>query len=184
MEKNKIKIIGISGSLRPASSASAVLRVVAGLVPAHVDFTIYTGLGEIPPFDDSNNVSLSVTHFIKLVTEADGVFFCTPEYAFGVPGVLKNALDWTVSSTAFSFKPVAMITAASSGDKAHASLILTLTALGTKITEDTALLISFIRTKLDEKNEVKDIATLDAVKKLVNTLIRTIESNQDTSITR
>ncbi|MBL0182527.1 MAG: NAD(P)H-dependent oxidoreductase [Chitinophagaceae bacterium] len=175
MVKKKIKILGISGSLRPDSSASAVLGIVSKLFPANVDFKIYTGIGEIPAFDDSKEIPFPVAGFIKQIEEADGVFFCIPEYAFGVPGALKNALDWTVSGTAFSDKPVALITAASQGQKAHAALLNTLTALGTKINEDATLLISFIRSKLDENKEVVDIATLEAIKKLVESFIKSVE---------
>lgn len=176
MAQKKIKIIGISGSLRSDSSASAIVELVARLVPANVDFEIYRGLEQIPPFNDSKDIPAAVNDFIRLITEADGVFFCIPEYAFGVPGALKNALDWTVSSTAFSDKPVALITAASSGEKAHAALLLTLNAIGTKIPEGATLLISFIRSKLNGKKEVTDIATADAIKETVNTFIKTIES--------
>lgn len=178
MTRDKLKIVGISGSLRAGSSASAVLKVVSKLFPEHVDFTIYEELQTIPPFNDSNEVPPSVTEFIQLITEADAVFICTPEYAFGVSGVLKNALDWTVSSIAFYDKPVALITAASSGDKAHAALTLTLTALSTKISEETSLLISFVRTKLNEENQVKDIDTLNAIKRVISGLVQTIHANQ------
>ena len=176
MMKRKIKILGISGSLRANSSASAVLNIVAGLVPEQVDFTIYNGLAEIPAFNDSNKIPETVAAFIELLSEADGVFFVIPEYAFGVPGALKNALDWTVSSsTAFPNKPVALITAATGGDKAHAAFLLTLKAISSKIPEGATLLLSFIRSKLNEKNEVKDMATLDSIKRVINSLIDEIE---------
>lgn len=176
MINQKIKILGISGSLRANSSASAILNVVAGLVPEEIEFTIYNDLARIPAFNDSNEIPKPVADFIKLVSEADGVFFCIPEYAFGVPGALKNALDWTVSSsTAFPGKPVALITAATGGEKAHAAFLLTLQAISTKITARATLLIPFIRSKLNEKNEVKDIATLDSIKTVINSLIGTID---------
>ena len=175
--KRKIKILGISGSLRANSSASAVLNVVAGLVPEQVEFTIYNGLAEIPAFNDSNEIPKPVADFINFLSEANGVFFCIPEYAFGVPGALKNALDWTVSSsTAFPDKPVALITAATGGDKAHAAFLLTLKAISSKIPEGATLLLSFIRSKLNEKNEVKDIATLDQIRTVINSLIDGIQN--------
>ena len=175
--KRKIKILGISGSLRANSSASAVLNVVSGLVPEQVEFTIYNGLAEIPAFNDSNEIPETVEAFIKLLSNADGVFFVIPEYAFGVPGALKNALDWTVSSsTAFPDKPVALITAATGGDKAHAAFLLTLKAMSSKIPEGATLLLSFIRSKLNEKNEVKDPATLDQVRNVINSLIDSIQT--------
>ena len=175
MTKQKIKILGISGSLRANSSASAILNVVAGLVSDQVEFTIYTGLAEIPAFNDSNDIPETVSDFIELVSEADGVFFCIPEYAFGVPGALKNALDWTVSSsTAFPGKPVALITAATGGDKAHAAFLLTLKAISSKIPDGATLLLPFIRSKLNEKNEVKDITTLDSLRNVVAALLNAI----------
>jgi NAD(P)H-dependent FMN reductase len=179
MTGKKIKILGISGSLRAGSSASGILEIVSKLVPDNVEFEIYTGIGEIPAFNDSKEIPLPVTGFIRQIENADGVFFCIPEYAFGVPGALKNALDWTVATTFFSDKPVALITAASQGEKAHAALLLTLNAIGTKITEDATLLISFIRSKLNEQNEIKDIATLDAVKKVVVSFIEMVEANKE-----
>jgi chromate reductase len=177
--KGKIKILGISGSLRSNSSASAILNVVEGLVPQNVEFTIYNGLAEIPAFNDSNEIPEPVAHFINLLSNADGVFFCIPEYAFGVPGALKNALDWTVSSsTAFPDKPVALITAATGGDKAHAAFLLTLRAMSSKIPEGATLLLSFIRSKLNEKNEVKDIATLDSIRTVIKSLIDEIQNQR------
>jgi len=174
--KRKKKILGISGSLRANSSASAVLNIVAGLVPEQVEFAIYKGLAELPAFNDSNEIPETVEAFIKLLSEADGVFFVIPEYAFGVPGALKNALDWTVSSsTAFPDKPVALITAATGGDKAHAAFLLTLKAISAKIPEGATLLLSFIRSKLNEKNEVKERTTLDSIKRVINSLIDQIE---------
>lgn len=175
--KRKIKILGISGSLRSNSSASAVLNVVAGLVPEYVEFRIYNGLADIPAFNDSNEIPEIVEAFINLLSESDGVFFVIPEYAFGVPGALKNALDWTVSSsTAFPGKPVALITAATGGDKAHAAFLLTLKAISAKILGGATLLLSFIRSKLNEKNEIKDPATLGQVRTVINSLIDAIHN--------
>jgi chromate reductase len=176
MPQNKIKIFGISGSLRPNSSASAVLGFVSNLVPDYAEFNTFSGLEAIPAFNDSREIPAAVSDFINLISEADAIVFCIPEYALGVPGALKNALDWTVATTAFSFKPVALITAASGGEKAHEAFSLTLTALGTKISKDTKLLISFIRTKLNENGEVKDIATSDAIRKVIDALIQTVQS--------
>jgi chromate reductase len=176
--QNKIKIFGISGSLRLNSSASAVLEVVAGLVPEYVEFKIFSGLGAIPAFNDSREIPASVRGFINLISEADAIFFCIPEYALGVPGALKNALDWTVATTAFSGKPVALITAASGGEKAHEAFSLTLTALGTKISQDTKLLISFVRTKLNENGELNDTATSVAIRKVIHALIQAVQDEK------
>ena len=172
----KITILAISGSLRNGSSTSAVLRIATGMVQQDADIHFYEDIGKIPAFDDSSIIPSVVDHFIKLISQSDAVLFCIPEYAFGVPGALKNALDWTVSTTAFSDKPVALITAASGGDKAHAAFALTLTALGTKINEQTKLLIPHIRTKINSQGEMQDPRTLDSIKTVMHELLQTVRN--------
>ena len=113
------------------------------MLPDHEEYIIYEGLGSISHFKDAADVPDLVNDWRKRISEADAVLFCTPQFAFGLPGTLKNALDWTVGSVAFSNKPVALITASSVGDKAHASLQQTLTALGTRMID--SLLISYVR---------------------------------------
>jgi NAD(P)H-dependent FMN reductase len=181
MMTSKIKILGISGSLRPISSAGAVLSIIGDWIPDNVDFKIFGGLGDIPAFDDSHPLPAPVIEFIRQISDADAVLFCIPEYAFGVPGALKNALDWTVSSTAFSDKPVALITAASNGERAHASMALTLGALGSIISEQTKLLIPYIKTKLDEKGQLTDGNVLNSIKRVIHVLLQTVEANIVTS---
>jgi len=178
MLKDQVKILAISGSLRVNSSATSVLNHVATLMPANVKFNIYKGLGDLPHFDDSDSVPAEVKKFRQLIAEANGVFICTPEYAFGVPGTLKNALDWTVSSGELTYKPVSLITAASVGKNAYAALLLTLSALTAKVTEEATLVIPFIRAKLNEKGEIKDEATLNAVKKVIDAFLQTIRTTE------
>ena len=179
MNSKKLKIVGISGSLRTDSSATKILKETGALFPADVIFEIYTQLESVPAFNDSNTIPPVVNNFIELIANADGILFCIPEYAFGVPGALKNALDWTVSSTAFTDKPVALITAASSGDKAHAALSLTLSALGTKMPAGSSLLIPFIRTKINGEGKVTDPVLLQSLQLIVNSLIQTIGGAPD-----
>jgi chromate reductase len=169
----KIKILALSGSLRENSSNNTILKLVSAMIPDYVDFTIYKALASIPAFDEMDNDP--VVQFRQQVREADGVLICTPEYAFGVPGALKNALDWTVSSGDFDQKPVALITASSVGDKGHASMLNTLTALGTNIPDGGSLLISFVRAKLNN-GQFTDHQTELAVQKVVKALISLIES--------
>ncbi len=133
-------------------------------------------LKRFPPLMEDKSCQLVVKNFIQQLSYADALLFCIPEYAFGVPGALKNALDWTVSSTVFSDKPVALITAASNGEKAHASMSLTLGALGSRISEETKLLIPFIRTKLDEKGQVTDQHVLNSIRCVIRALLQTVET--------
>ncbi|HTH82487.1 MAG TPA: NADPH-dependent FMN reductase, partial [Mucilaginibacter sp.] len=117
-------IIAISGSLRQGSSNHAILQYLGSLVPADVQYIIYNDLAQIPPFDpglDNDTPPAPVTALRNLLTNANGFIICTPEYAFGVPGQLKNMLDWLVSSSTLVDKPVALITASLGGENAHAS---------------------------------------------------------------
>jgi NAD(P)H-dependent FMN reductase len=151
-----------------------VIKTAATLVAGKAGFIIYDGIGSLPHFNDSKEPAQEVIGFRKLLAEADGVLICTPEYAFGVPGVLKNALDWTVSSGELANKPVSVITAATSGEKAHASLLLTLTALSAQVKAECTLLISFIRSKIDTEGNVKDMETIRAINHIMDTFINEI----------
>ena len=173
-----LKILGISGSLRLNSSATMVLNQVAALMPDMVEFNTYSGLGDLPHFNDSGIEPPEVRQFKSLLSEADGVFICTPEYAYGVPGSLKNAIDWTVSSGEFVYKPVALIAAASVGKNAHHALLLTLGAITANVKEETTLLISFIRSKLETDGKIKDDATIEQVKKVVAAFIKNLQDGK------
>src|SRR5690348_9480265 len=172
----KIKILALCGSLRETSSNNTILKLISGMMPDNVEFAIYKKIASIPAFDEVDNEP--VKEFRQLIREADGVLICTPEYAFGVPGTLKNALDWTVSSGELTYKPVALITAASIGKNAHAALLLILSALSAKVAEEATLVIPFVRAKLNENGEIKDAATLDAVKKVINAFLKTVETTE------
>ncbi|MCW3122750.1 MAG: NAD(P)H-dependent oxidoreductase [Flavipsychrobacter sp.] len=169
--KNKLTILAISGSLRENSSNSSIINAAAGFADDNINFTIYKGLGSLPHFDDSKEPAPEVLEWRQLLRNADGILICQPEYAFGVAGVLKNALDWTVTTADLAYKPLALITAATGGDKAHAALLLTLNVLMAKLTDDTTLLIQYVRSKLDEHGGVKDPDTKMAIKSVMNSLV-------------
>jgi chromate reductase, NAD(P)H dehydrogenase (quinone) len=178
MIKSRIRILGISGSLRATSSNNAIIKVVAAMDPANIEFIIYNGVGDLPHFNDSGRTPDVVEDFRRQLAAADGVFICTPEYAFGVPGSLKNALDWTVGTGDFVGKPVALVTASGAGDKAHVALLHTLTAISADIVEGGTLLVSFIRSKMDDKGQISDPATYDAIKAVLDKLNQAIKDKQ------
>ncbi len=174
---NQFKILAIPGSTRKQSSNLSLIRAIEELSSSVFSFIIFEGLSDIPHFNpdlDNESPPRGVVNFRKLLREADGILICTPEYAMGVPGTLKNAIDWTVSSCEFSHKPTALITASSLGEKGHASLLGTLKIIEAEMTNDTQLLISFVKTKVSNKNKITDEATLEKVKKLMDSLYNTI----------
>ena len=173
----KIKILAIPGSLRKDSSNHKVINEIASIIPEDVELIIYDDLGKLPHFDGEENYPI-VDEWRRQLQEADGILICTPEYAFGVPGTLKNALDWTVSSGDLYDKPLALITASSSGEKGHAALLHILTALSAKMTDDTKKLIPFIRSKFDEKGEL-NAETLAVVETVFKNLVHLIETSKE-----
>lgn len=166
-----MKILAIPGSLRSNSSTNKLLTFISTIIPAEVNFKIYEDLASIPAFDDSEEVPLAVADFKKAISDADAVLICTPEYAFGVPGALKNAIDWTVSSSELVEKPVALITASSQGEKGHAAMLNILSALSTKTPPTSTLLISFIKAKLNDKGEVTKPELIDQLKAVIDSLV-------------
>jgi chromate reductase, NAD(P)H dehydrogenase (quinone) len=175
-----MKILAISGSLRTNSSNTAILRALIGLAPDGVDISIYDGLADLPHFNpeiDDHNALGVVSNWRARLKESHGLLFCTPEYAHGVPGVLKNALDWIVSSGELMNKPTAVISASPSpdgGDKANASLVQTLKVMMAEIDEGTSLCIPAVSAQLNDQNQITNSTTEQALRSLLNALIESI----------
>lgn len=152
-------ILAISGSLRQGSANHAILQYLGTQLPVDVNYSIYNDLALIPAFDpglDNDIPPTAVAQLRALLTDTDSIIICTPEYAFGVPGALKNMLDWLVSSSTLVDKPVALITASLGGEHAHASLLLTLGALSAKVDSEATLLIQFVRSKVAADGRITD----------------------------
>jgi chromate reductase len=111
-----MRVLGICGSLRRDSYNSALLRHAGELLKGEgVEFAVYDGLREVPPYDEDGDVAgapVAVARVRAAVAAADAVLIATPEYNSSVPGVLKNALDWVsrpFATNALRNKPVAVI---------------------------------------------------------------------------
>lgn len=180
--KDKIKILAISGSTRAQSSNLDLIKAIADLTVDSFSITIFEGLPALPHFNpdldlDKENAPTAVTSFRQQLQAADGVLICTPEYAIGVPGSLKNAIDWTVSSMNFSQKPVALITASTSGITAHRALLGTLLIIESKITAEMQLVVSSVKTKVSNAGKITDPDTLLHVNKLIQAFTEVIKGN-------
>ena len=162
-----IKILAIPGSLRANSSSNLILKAVVSMAPPDVSIEIYDGVGILPHFNDELNAPHAVISFRKRIKDANAVLICTPEYAFGVPGSLKNAIDWTVGSGEFMDKPVGLITASSHGEKGHAALLLILTAISALVVPEGTLLIPFVRSKLEASGNISDPKVVDDIKRVL-----------------
>ena len=119
-----MNFLGLSGSLRAASTNSALLGVMREYAPEGCTLSIYDGLGGLPIFnpDDEQRPGAEVLRLTAMVVHADGLVIACPEYAHGVPGGLKNALDWLVSGEAAIGKPVMLVHASPRSRIARAAL--------------------------------------------------------------
>ncbi|MHB1285157.1 MAG: NADPH-dependent FMN reductase [Leptospirales bacterium] len=156
-----IKILSISGSLRQASQNAAVLHATARLAPGDCSIAPYTGLGGLPLFNpDLEETEIpSVTDFRNRIRAADGILIASPEYAHGITGVLKNALDWVVGSGEFEGKPVGLLNASMRATHAHASLEEVLSVMGARIIQKASLTLPLTSNRIDESGILSDRET-------------------------
>ena len=146
------KILVIIGS---ASSNSANLKlavIISDLTRVDFKLTIFNDLKLLPHFDPElslENTPKQILEFRKTIEQADGIIICTPEYVFSIPGGLKNAIEWCISTTIFTDKPCGLITASANGMKGHKELQLIMKTAMAKFNNKTTLLIKGIKGKID-----------------------------------
>lgn len=139
-----MRILAISGSLRKASLNTKLLQVVKEIAPEGVSVHLYEGLGALPLFnpDLEGHEPSTVTDFQKQLARCDAVLIASPEYAHGVTGVIKNALDWVVASAELSQKPVGILNAAERAHHAWNALQETITTMDANLIPEACLIIS------------------------------------------
>lgn len=177
-ESLKMLILAFSGSLRRASSNTAVLQAAAALAPAGVRVVLYEGLGGLPHFNPDLNAAgiREVEELRAQVKAADGLLFSTPEYAHGVPGSLKNALDWLVGCDAFIEKWVALINTSPRATVAQASLADTLRTMSSKIVAEASVTLPLLGKKLDAAAIVGDAEMSGVLRRALDALRSAIEA--------
>jgi len=176
------KVLAISGSTRQNSSNHKLINAIAALAAEQIEITTFGSIATLPHFnpDDNNEqVHEEVESFRQLLRNADGVIICTPEYAHGVPGSLKNAIDWTVSTSEFSHKPTVLITASTDGRFGHTALMETLKVIEAKNIEQLQMVIQFIRTKVSEDSKITDEQTLQEVKNIIEKFVETMNEKEE-----
>jgi NAD(P)H-dependent FMN reductase len=123
-----VQVLGISGSLRGASTNSAAIRTAQAVAPDGVEVVVYDAMAQLPHFNpdhDADPLDTAVAELRAAVGRADAVLLSTPEYAGALPGSFKNLLDWTVGGIEMNHEPVGWINVSASGTgaaDAHASL--------------------------------------------------------------
>jgi chromate reductase, NAD(P)H dehydrogenase (quinone) len=153
-----VRILAISGSLRQVSSNTTLLHAAIAVSPADVEMRLYRGLGDLPHFnpDLEPTAPPAVTDLKQQLAWCDGLLISSPEYAHGVPGVLKNALDWLVSGFEFIEKPIALFNASPHATHAQAALMEIVTVMSGKIVPEACIAVPLPGRKLDAAGIVAD----------------------------
>lgn len=177
MSINKKKILAISGSTRKNATNHKILEFIAGKFSDILDIEIYDGVDKLPHFNpelDDNDLPKEVFQFREKIKKSDGILFCTPEYIFSLPGSLKNAIEWNVSTRLFANKPVAIIVASASGEKAFESLGLILETIEAKIPLTSRLLIKGAKGKVNLDGSITDKNMLQEIDHLLSSFLKSM----------
>ncbi|MEP6781127.1 MAG: NADPH-dependent FMN reductase [Gemmatimonadaceae bacterium] len=179
-------VLAISGSLRAGSVNNEVVRAVQLLAPANIVVNQFAGIAELPYFNPDNELNTSsnaVANWRAQLQLADAVVICSPEYAHGVPGVLKNALDWVVGTGEFMSKPVALINASPNSKLVGPQLTETLTVMMGNVITGAAITLSMAGKKRDAASMVADETISAELKNALTALTDAVNALKQTAET-
>jgi len=142
-----LDIVAICGSLRAASTNGALIDAACSLAPPAMTITRYDIIGALPHFNadlDGDALPGAVTAFRARLKAADGIIISSPEYARGIPGSMKNALDWLVGDGEFESRPVALLGASPRAVHGDAALRLVLNTMGGRVIDDASVTVNLL----------------------------------------
>lgn len=171
-----MRIIGISGSLRVASTNAALLEALARNAPEGIEIEVQRGLGDLPIFNpdrEGEGTPAVVRAWAGAVEEAHGLVIACPEYAHGIPGGLKNALDWLVSRFEIPGKPVMLAHGSHRGEYVLDALSEVLRTMSVRLVDE-----AFVRVPLVGKSpdEVAAILHSPQVERTLRRALQTFRS--------
>jgi NAD(P)H-dependent FMN reductase len=174
--RDLIRILGISGSLRARSSSTELLRVACSITPADARITLFGGLDALPHFnpdldEEGAEQPGPVEDFRRRVRNADALLICSPEYAHGVPGALKNALDWLVSVPDVVQKPVGLLNPSPRSWHAQASLAETLRTMSMTLITDVSIVVPLTSPASRAEAFALDSAPAAALRGVIDALV-------------
>ena len=168
MDIGMIRIVALCGSLRSESLNRRALLAARDWASADCQIVLWEGLEGLPPFTPDLDradepAPAPVEDFRRDVGAADGLLIACPEYAHGIPGAFKNALDWLVGDTAFPGKPVALLNVAPRAHHAQAQLREVLTTMSATIVDEACCTSAFPRPDEPESFSAFERAVRDAL---------------------
>jgi chromate reductase, NAD(P)H dehydrogenase (quinone) len=176
-----LRVLAISGSLRRASGNTAALEAMARLAPGDVKVLVYRDLGKLPPFnpDDDTEGELKpepVETLRALVAGSDAIVIAAPEYAHGVPGALKNALDWLVASETFAGKPAVLVNVSPRAFHAQANLREVLATMAARLVPEAFVAISLTGKTVTAEGVLADPTCKRRLEESLAALVAVIET--------
>ena len=175
---DKMRVVAIAGSLRQASYNRGLLRAAVAVAPAWMVLDVFD-LAPIPMYNqdvEDAGEPLSVVALKRAIREADALLVATPEYNHGVPGILKNAIDWASRPRATSplkDKPVAIMGASpgrGSTARAQSQLRETFVFTGACVMPQPELLVASAASLFDDQGDLTDDGTRASIAELVEAL--------------
>jgi chromate reductase len=176
MHGTEVRILGISGSLRKGSYNTALLYAAKKMMPDNSELEIFD-LSGIPEYnqDTESNPPEKVVKLKRKIKEADALLISTPEYNYSIPGVLKNAIDWSSRpDNPFDEKPAAIMSAsigAMGGSRAQYHLRQIFIFLNVYAVVKPEVIVTFASEKISENGELKDTEVQKRIGSLLNKLI-------------
>ncbi|HET8727483.1 MAG TPA: NADPH-dependent FMN reductase [Alphaproteobacteria bacterium] len=161
-----VRLVGLSGSIRRGSHCTAVLETIRDAIGAKADLTIFP-LNDIPPYDpdeDGGNASQAVRDLRDAIARSDGVIVISPEYNYGMSGVLKNALDWAsrpAMQSPVKGKPTLIMTASpayTGGARAQYQMRETLAAMLARVIARPQVVVASVHEKIRDGRLVDQVA--------------------------
>ncbi len=172
-----MRILAISGSLRARSSSTSIVHALGLIAPVDVSITVYDGTGSLPHFDpdldrEGDEAPPLVAELKRMVGKADALIISTPEYAHGIPGSLKNALDWLVSSVEFPGIAVGLINPSLESFHAHAALVEVLKTMSARLPVEASVRIPILNRNIDPGGIAADAKLADALRAVIEALLK------------
>ena len=166
------RLLTISGSLRTGSTNSTLLAAAARVAPSGIEVMPYTELAALPAFspdldEDATAVPPAVAHWRAALSAADAILFSSPEYAHGIPGAFKNALDWIVGSGELVDKRVGLVCPSAASQFAHPQIVEVLTTMSAVVVPRATLVIDLPRRGLDVDRLANDPAVASVLRGVI-----------------
>ncbi len=176
----QVQITAFCGSIHRKSSNQIILEHIKKVFKTRCDIQIFP-IESLPYFTPGVRPPEPVLHLYNVIERADALIFATPEYIFSLPGILKNMLEWLVSTTLLDQKPTALIVAAADGSYAYASLNKILETFMVDLSPELTVHIRGIKGKI-RSDAIKCRDTIAKIQQPIHHLLERIHHSEEQQI--